>query len=158
MDLEYVNSNQICSIECSFIRLRKEYEFCEYKPKKGFFSKEQREGFYDNTYYKSEYHSVSYFSNREDIFCKDKNIYSYPFLRVSMSNGDNHRKYFKSNYDMIEFLSKNLLSNPNINWVDTKTNYNSRNVLLEKYQGYSDELRVKLKNSLSTDKDNRNND
>lgn len=164
MDLKYINLSQICSIECYFIRVRKEYVYREYKPKNGFFSREQLEGFYDTSYYEDRFFPAVYFDNNRDgyndglLFRKGNKIYRYPFINIKMSNGDTHKKNFKTNYDMIEFLSKNLLSNPNIIWVDTKTNSNRRNVLLEKYQGYSDELRVKLKNSLSTDKDIRNND
>lgn len=155
MDLQYINASQICSIECGFVCINSEYEYRESKPKKGIFSKAEREGFYNIYYYDAQHYENSYFDNSEEMFIRGKKIYYYPFLRLKMSNGDNHKKTFRSHSEMFEYLSKNLLNNPMISWVNTKRIPEKRNVLLEKYQGYSDELRIILKNSLSTkiDKD-----
>jgi hypothetical protein len=153
MDLSYINASQICSIEGRFICINDQYEYREYVPKKGLFSKEKKAGFYERYYSSSEFYSNSFFDNRENFFRRDKKIYNYPYIRISMSNGDTHKYFFKTHQEMFEFVSKNLLNNPMINWVRLNKELIRRGVLLEKYQGYSDELRLLLKNSLSTDKE-----
>ncbi len=46
----------------------------------------------------------------------------------------------------MEFLSKKIINNPNV--ISVHSPIRSREVLLEKYKGYSDELRVLLKNKI----------
>lgn len=142
MDLKYININQICSVRGRFIRLNDSYHYIKYRPKKGFFSKEVKEGIY----HWGDYCSNSRFYDQDDIFRKGNKVYNYPYLEFTMTNSKSHSHYFKSNEEMMEFLSKNIINNPNI--ISVHTPLRSREVLLEKYKGYSDELRVFLKNKI----------
>ena len=157
MEISHININHICTISCRLITQNHEYRYKEFRPATGLFKrfkKDKPAGFY-STYYENEgLTSDYYFHNREDMFIRDKKIYFYPYLRITLINGEYERCYFKSHRDMFEFMSKFLLNHPSITFLTTTIPSEKRYVLLEKYEGYSDELRLLLKDKgLNTDKE-----
>ena len=151
MDFKYINVSQICSIEGKCISRNRAYQYKEYKSASGIFpfrKKEVKEGFYEWGYDEQRLRSVLTIESEGNIVI-GKKVFSKPFLIVKMSNGDTHRKTFDRNQDMFEFLCKSPLVT--LNLISTKKTLQRREVLLEKYQGYSDEYRILLKRSLETD-------
>lgn len=148
MDFTYINIHQICSIEGRCLTRSNRYEYIEYQPKKGpfgFGKLATKEGFYENGFGGKNLSSVHEIE-QSGYFVIGKKVFIKPFIKINMSNKEQHKKIFNSNIDMFEFLCNSPLSKLDV--INARTPIVSRNVLLEKYQGYSDEFRILLKNSI----------
>lgn len=150
MDFNYININQICSVAGKFVTLTDDYKYKERKPKKGFFSKEEKEGFYEETYDGYIYRTIEQIEHGNNKFVKDRKVFYKPRIVVRMSNQDEYKKIFNSNQEMFEFVCNSPLSK--LDFVDTQTSSIRREVLLEKYQGYPDDFRILLKKSLEVER------
>lgn len=145
MDLEYINVNQICSIKIIFANVNNNYHYKKQRVEKSFFRKDKvyKEGFY---YWDGNLASIENLRNSESVFIKGELVFNKPRIIINMSNGDSHEKIFNVNKDMFEFMCKRQLST--IAWINKKDILERRDVLLEKYVGYSDEYRILANKSL----------
>lgn len=102
MNFNKINADQICSVR-TYLNLKCN-DFIYKKSKKYFSFLFPKEGFY----YKWVIGSPVLMSKQEieskwSLVCKENEVYYLPHIEMKLSNGQTHKKYFRTEEDLKEY-------------------------------------------------------
>jgi hypothetical protein len=105
-----ININQICSIKSVTGKyIGYPFQYREYERK--FFSKDQKEGYYEVSYGYAKLLTQEQIQNRSNYIFKDKKVFRKPYLKIRMSSGIQHEMFFDTEEEMDRFVNGTWLIN-----------------------------------------------